>query len=68
MGREQYLLPSSSQTTKQNMGLGHTAENPRYIITSFMSSKNPSQLREHPPGLEPGMDGYNLIILHPLLI
>jgi hypothetical protein len=27
-----------------------------------MSSKNPSQLREPPPGFEPGMDGYNIHI------
>jgi hypothetical protein len=50
---------SSSPITKAKRAVAQTVESSIHI-TSYMSSKNPSQLREPTPGLEPAMDGYNL--------
>jgi hypothetical protein len=47
----------AAQQQKQNKALTQTVESSVYTTTSYMSSKNPTQLREPPPGFEPGMVG-----------
>jgi hypothetical protein len=59
MGREQYLLHEPD-----NKAINGFDPNRRWfgICENKLSSRNPTQQKEHPSGLEPGRDGYIYIL------